>query len=966
MDYFQGQTLEGYVKEHGPLPVEDVLAVARQVAEGLQAAHGAKVLHRDVKPANLLVRKEAAGWKVKVIDFGLALPQKVVETSQKASTVRQKETRVGSSVAGTLDYGAPEQMGRRKEPVGRYSDVYGWAKTCCYALFQTTQPTFRHWQSVPEPLAELLGRCLEEDPKKRPQGFAEVLKGLDTGAASSAAASVVPEQGFDFDTPQRQAAATAAVLARTKKPKKGVLPWVLGGLGLLAMALVVVLGFMLGGPKKKGLEGAGREEKERAGLLVGRGEKEPSDQAPRQVPSDKEGRKKNVVEPPLPVESRPTGQAATQVPSDKEGQKKDAAEPPLPVEPRPAAFSGAKRFRFTDEEEINRDWTLARGNSSWRIEGEGLKLTDQGALLESKFSVRGDLRLEMNYDMLPRCEIWVTIWGQRFEFKADGSKAATLHRTGDTVVFGSGSGPRTTLKLKSSQARLSTPITIRLDGLNLYRPRMELLVRSIGVSTTTLPSEQGPSGDGSGSPGGEGTPARTGTGPHPLPSAQGPKPGTLQGHTAYVKCLAFSPDGKTLVSGSHDKTVRVWDVAAGKEVAVFTGHTNGVAAVAFSPDGRTVASASADGTVRVLDAATGSELERFQGHTGGVLDVAFFPDGKTLLSCGVDKTIRRWARGRAAALDTLDNGAAGRYVAVAPDGKTFASTCRGVVKRGADGKTFVPISKGGVKLWKVGEKRSWATLSSPKHPYGEVLSISYFPDGKSLIGNTQEVTIWDVQSGKATPAIKSSWQTLHILRLNSTGEYLATSSISGQGATRVQEVKLFDVRSGKELATLHRASHLTPFLGIAFSPDSSTLAVGNQDGTISLLDIARYTGRPAAAGADGKPTAGATGPSAPPVPPTGNNRSERTGGVPGITPALQKKLHGQVAYNQKTGELTLTYDFKDEDQLKDFDAGTDKPVIENGTLRCQGAEAIKHVVHFKTLKVSSRCCSGREIGTGSI
>src|SRR5262249_12259874 len=96
MDYFKGQTLESHVEEHGPLPVEELLPVARQVAEGLQAAHGARVLHRDVKPANLLVRKEATGWKVKIIDFGLAMPQKVVETSRKASTSRRKETMIGS------------------------------------------------------------------------------------------------------------------------------------------------------------------------------------------------------------------------------------------------------------------------------------------------------------------------------------------------------------------------------------------------------------------------------------------------------------------------------------------------------------------------------------------------------------------------------------------------------------------------------------------------------------------------------------------------------------------------------------------------------------------------------------------------------------------------------------------------------------------------------------------------------
>jgi hypothetical protein len=172
-----------------------------------------------------------------------------------------------------------------------------------------------------------------------------------------------------------------------------------------------------------------------------------------------------------------------------------AAGSPRPVQAQPADFSGSKRFRFTDEKEIDRDWTLNKGNSSWQIEGEGLRLY-LGTVLESKFLVSGDLHLEMKYDLLPRCEIWMTIWGQRFEFKGDGSKVAFLHRTGNTVVFGSESERPTTVKLKSSQEALSTPITIRLDGLNLYRPKMELLVKSIAVSKTPLAPEQKRSGGG--------------------------------------------------------------------------------------------------------------------------------------------------------------------------------------------------------------------------------------------------------------------------------------------------------------------------------------------------------------------------------------------------------------------------------------------------------------------------------------
>src|SRR5262249_39074471 len=156
---FDGLTLEEHIQHHGTLPPADFRVVALAVAEGLRAAHAAGVLHRDVKPANILIRREGQGWRAAIIDFGLALRQSAFALGASSSAAHAR-TVLSWSIAGTLENAAPEQLRRLKEAsVGPYSDVYGFGRTCAYALLGTPDPDDEEKEGLPEPWRTLVRNC---------------------------------------------------------------------------------------------------------------------------------------------------------------------------------------------------------------------------------------------------------------------------------------------------------------------------------------------------------------------------------------------------------------------------------------------------------------------------------------------------------------------------------------------------------------------------------------------------------------------------------------------------------------------------------------------------------------------------------------------------------------------------------------------------------------------------------------
>src|SRR5262249_23740989 len=121
--------------------------------------------------------------------------------------------------------------------------------------------------------------------------------------------------------------------------------------------------------------------------------------------------------------------------------------------------------------------------------------------------------------------------------------------------------------------------------------------------------------------------------------------GILRGHTPLIDVLAFSTDGRWLVTGSNypENAVRLWDVATGQEVVpTFSGHRNGILTVNFSPDGSRIVACSRDQTASLLDGTSGKLIRELLGHTGDVVSAVFSPNSKRLVTSSSDQTLRIW------------------------------------------------------------------------------------------------------------------------------------------------------------------------------------------------------------------------------------------------------------------------------------------------------------------------------------
>ncbi len=284
---------------------------------------------------------------------------------------------------------------------------------------------------------------------------------------------------------------------------------------------------------------------------------------------------------------------------------------------------------------------------------------------------------------------------------------------------------------------------------------------------------------------------------------------TFSGHTNWVRSLAFSPNGRTLASGSVDGTIRLWDVRTGRAIATLKGHSAQVTSVSFSPNGKTLASTSEDNAVRLWNVITRTHNRALKGHTTFVRSVSFSPDGQTLASGSSDKTIRLWNVASGTYRRTL-TGHAGwvSSVAFSPDGRTLAS--------GSSDKT--------IRLWNVASGTYRRTLTGHTD---WINSVAFSPDGNALASASWDGTIrlWNVATGTHNRTLKGHTNFVRSVSFSPDGQMLA----SGSGD---KTIRLWNLHTGKCQRTL--TGHKGWVSVVAFSPDGNTLASGSEDKTIRL------------------------------------------------------------------------------------------------------------------------------------
>ena len=339
--------------------------------------------------------------------------------------------------------------------------------------------------------------------------------------------------------------------------------------------------------------------------------------------------------------------------------------------------------------------------------------------------------------------------------------------------------------------------------------------------------------------------------------ASGNRISTLKGHTGSIQSVKFSPSGKYILTGSVDKTAKLWSVEFNRDHKLLKGHKSFVSCVVFSPDNKKLATTSYDAGVKIWNIFNQKEERTLSGHRKAVYSAKFSTDGRWLITGGADNMAIIWDV-VANQVPTILRGHTHSILAVdfSPDNK-YAAT-------GSWDRT--------IKIWDTQTKQSVMTLTGHENA---VTALAFSPDGKSIISGSKDRTarIWDLENKNVKNVLKGHSDSIYSVVFSPDGQSVATGSwdktiriwdskhgqvlqtmkghtssvysvvFSSHGRRVIsagwdKTARIWDTESGQELMELQ--GHLAPIYSLAISPNGMLVATGSRDRTAIIWESDKY------------------------------------------------------------------------------------------------------------------------------
>jgi WD40 repeat protein len=623
MMYAPNGTLRDRHPKGSRLPLSTVLAYVTPIAAALQYAHDLHLVHRDVKPENMLV---GPNHEILLSDFGIA----TVAHSSRSLNIQE-------DIGGTLPYMAPEQIaGKTGIASDRYAlgvVVYEWL--CGTRPFKGTaaEVAMQHTMMPPPSLRErvptlsvdveqIVLRALAKDPKQRFASVQEFANALQRAAQPPSSYPALPAQNPMTPLPAVHSLAQAAPIQGQEQQSRET----------LLVEIVPQTEVALAPP----------DMAKHSPATVIRSRHTTSSH-PRLMPSSlpDPSRTRLSRRTMLLVGAGVTGMTILGMVyfafSLGSSPLQTAAPGPTPP-PRPLLLR-TPLFTYTGH-------SAPITSLAWSPDGKRIASASLDGMMQVWDAVRGGSALFTYTDYSPRkiesVPVWTVAWSPDSKYIATGSADRTaqvwdaVHGGSALIIYKGHSGEVNAVKWSPNGTRI-------VSGSADYTVQVWDAVHG-GSALVTYSDYSAPVTGVAWSPDGKRIVA--GSRDKTVQVWDATNGGSAlviyKGHSDAVNSVAWSPDSTRIASGSVDKTVQVWDASTGKHLLTYKGHSDHATGVAWSPDSRHIASGSWDHTAQVWDATSGVLLVTYKGHSDHVTGVAWSTDGTRIASGSVDKTIQVW------------------------------------------------------------------------------------------------------------------------------------------------------------------------------------------------------------------------------------------------------------------------------------------------------------------------------------